>query len=148
MCGDNNSTGHVTFLAGMISFDGVNSTDLLSQLQQWVQTRPTIIVEGVPMTISGECSVSLGELSRPVCITINLPSPSEPTTPEANNDNQAEVSSTNLPVIPIAAGLGGGMFLLIVIILLLAIALIWKRRKRNHQRNRYDTLIQPPECSI
>ena len=142
MCGVNNSTGQVIFLAGMISFDGVNSTDLLSQLQQWVQTRPSITVSGVPMTISGDCSVSLGELSRPMCIPITIPSSPEPTTPEANNNNQAEVSSTNLPVIPIAAGLGGGMLLLLVIILLLAVALICKRRKRNHQRNRYDTLIQ------
>ena len=148
MCGDDNSTGQVIFLAGMISFDGVNTTDLLSQLQQWVETRPTIAVSEVPMTVSGDCSVSLSELSRPMCITITIPSPSAPTTPEANNNNQAEVSSTNLPVIPIAAGLGGGMFLLLVIILLLAIALICKRRKINHQRNRYDTLIQPPECSV
>ena len=147
MCGDDNSTGQVIFLARMISFDGMNSTDFLSRLQQWVQTRPSITVSGVPMTVSGDCSVSLGELSRPMCITINLPSPSEPATPEVNTDNQTEVNSTNLPVIPIAAGLGGGMFLLLVIILLLAIVLICKRRKRN-QQNRYDTFIQPPECSI
>ena len=145
MCGDNNSTGQVIFLARMISFDGVNSTDLLSQLQQWVQTRPTITVKGVSMTISGDCSVNLGELSTPVCIPINL---SSSPTQVANTDNQAEVSSTNLPVIPIAAGLGGGMLLLIVIILLLAIVLIYKRRKRNLQQNRYDTLIQSPKCSI
>ena len=136
MCGDNNSTGQVIFLARMISFDGVNSTDLLLQLQQWVQTRPTVTVEGVPMTISGDCSVNLGELSTPMCI---------PTNPVANTD---EPSPTNLPVIPIAAGLGGGMLLLIVIVLLLAIVLIWKRRKRNLQQNRYDTLIQSPERSI
>ena len=91
MCGVNNSTGQVIFLAGMISFDGVNSTDLLSQLQQWVQTRPSITVSGVPMTISGDCSVSLGELSRPMCIPITIPSSPEPTTPEANNNNQAEM---------------------------------------------------------
>ena len=166
MCGDNNSTGQVIFLARMISFDGVNSTDLLSQLQQWVQTRPTVTVEGVPMTISGDCSVNLGELSTPVCIptnlsssptqvantnnqaevsSTNLSSSPEPTTPVANTD---EPSPTNLPVIPIAAGLGGGMLLLIVIILLLAIVLICKRRKRNLQQNRYDTLIQSPKCSI
>ena len=148
MCGDDNSTGQIIFLARMISFDGMNSTNFLSRLQQWVQTRPSITVSGVPMTVSGDCSVSLGELSRPMCITITIPSPSEPATPEVNTDNQTEVNSTNLPVIPIAAGLGGGMFLLLVIILLLAVALIWIRRKRNHQRNRYDTFIQPPECSI
>ena len=158
MCGDDNSTGQVIFLAGMISFDGVNSTDLLSQLQQWVQTRPTITVSGVPMTVSGDCSVYLGELSRPMCIPITIlsspgpttpePTTPEPTIPEANNDNQAEISSTNLPVIPIAAGLGGGMLLLLVIILLLAVALIWKRRKRNHQGNRYDTLVRSPEWSV
>ena len=143
MCGVNNSTGQVIFLARMISFDGMNSTALLSQLQQWVQTRPSITVSGVPITISGDCSVYLGELSRPVCIPITIPSPSESATPEANASNQAEVSSTNLPVIPIAAGLGGGMLLLLVTVLLLAVALIWQRKKRNHQRNRYDTLIQP-----
>ena len=142
MCGDNNSTGQVIFLARMISFDGVNSTDLLSQLQQWVQTRPTVTVEGVPMAISGDCSVNLGELSTPMCIPTNL---SSSPTPVANT---GEPSPTNLPVIPIAAGLGGGMVLLIIIILLLAIVLIWKRRKRNLQQNRYDTLIQSPECSI
>ena len=148
MCGVNNNTGQVIFLARMISFDGMNSTALLSRLQQWVQTRPTITVSGVPMTVSGDCSVSLSELSRPMCIPITIPSSPEPTTPEANSTNQTEPSPTNLPVIPIAAGLGGGMLLLIVIILLLVIVVIWKRRKRNHQRNRYDTLIQSPECSI
>ena len=148
MCGVNNNTGQVTFLARMISFDGMNSTALLSRLQQWVQTRPSITVSGVPMTVSGDCSVSLSELSRPMCIPITISSSPEPTTTEANSTNQTEPSPTNLPVIPIAAGLGGGMLLLIVIILLLAIVLIWKRRKRNHQRNRYDTLIQSPECSI
>ena len=142
MCGDNNSTGQVIFLARMISFDGVNSTDLLSQLQQWVQTRPTVTVEGVPMTISGDCSVNLGELSTPMCIPTNLLSSP---TPVANTD---EPSPTNLPVIPIAAGLSGGMLLLIIFILLLAIVLIWKREKRNLQQNRYDTLIQSPKCSI
>ena len=142
MCGVNNSTGQVIFLAGMISFDGVNSTDLLSQLQQWVQTRPSITVSGVPMTISGDCSVSLGELSRPMCIPITIPSPPEATTPGANSTNPSPtgVHSTNLPVVPITAG--GGMLLLIITIVLLAIVLILKRRKRNHQRNRYDTLIQ------
>ena len=144
MCGDGNSTGQVIFLARMISFDGMNSTDLLSRLQQWVQTRPTITVSGVPMTVSGDCSVSLGELSRPMCIPITIPP--EPT--RTSTDNHDEPSPTNLQVIPITAGLVGSMFFLIVIILLLAIALIWKRRKRNHERNRYDTLIQPPECSI
>ena len=143
MCGDGNSTGQVIFLARMISFDGMNSTDLLSRLQQWVQTRPTITVSGVPMTVSGDCSVSLSELSRPMCIPITIPSSPEPTTPETNSSNQTEPSSTNLPVIPIAAGLGGGMLLLLVIIMLLAIVLICKRRERNHQRNRYDTLLQP-----
>ena len=142
MCSDNNSTGQVIFLARMISIDGVNSTDLLSQLQQWVQTRPTVTVEGVPMTISGDCSVNLGELSTPMCIPTNL---SSSPTPVANTD---EPSPTNLAVIPIAAGLGGGMLLLVVIILLLAIVPICKRRKRNHQQNRYDTLIQSPEYSV
>ena len=141
MCGANNSTGQVIFLARMISFDGVNSTDLLLQLQQWVQTRPTVTVQEVSMTISGDCSVN-GELSTPMCIPTNL---SSSPTPVANTD---EPSPTNLPVIPIAAGLSGGMLLLITIILLLAIVLIWKRRKRNLQQNRYDTLIQSPEHSI
>ena len=51
-------------------------------------------------------------------------------------------------MIPIAAGLGGGMLLLLVTVLLLAVALIWQRKKRNHQRNRYDTLIQSAECIV
>ena len=143
VCGDGNSTGEVIFLARMISFDGMNSTDLLSQLQQWVQTRPTITVSGVPMTVSGDCSVSLGELSRPMCMPITIPSPPEPTTPRTNTTNHNESSPTNLHVIPITAGLVGGMFFYIVIIMLVAIVLICKRRKRNHQRNRYDTLLQP-----
>ena len=131
MCGDDNSTGEVIFLARMISFDGMNSTALLSQLQQWVQTRPSITVSGVPMTVSGDCSVSLSELSRPMCIPITIPSSPEPTTPETNTDNQDEPSQTNLPVIPIIAGLSGGtLLLLLVIILLLVIVLIWKRRKK------------------
>ena len=113
----------------MISFDGMNSTDLLLQLQQWVQMRPSITVSGVLMTISGDCSVSLDELSRPMCIPITIPSPPEATTPGANSTNQAGDHSTNLPVVPITAG--GGMLLLIVTIVLLAIVLILKRRKET-----------------
>ena len=143
MCSDGNSTGEVIFLARMISFDGMNSTALLSQLQQWVQSRPTITVSGVPMTVSSDCSVSLGELSKPMCIPITIPSSPEPTTPRTNTANHDESSPTNLQGIPITAGLVGGMFFYIVIIMLVAIVLICKRRKRNHQRNRYDTLIQP-----
>ena len=84
------------------------------------------------MTVSGNCSLYLGELSRPICIPITIPS----------------LFTITIAVFPIAAGLGGGMFLLLVTILLLAVALICKRRKRNHQGNRYDTLVQSPECSI
>ena len=139
MCGNDNSTGQVVFLARMISFDGMNSTNLLPILQQWVQTRPTIIVKGVPMTIS-TCSVYLHELSRPMCIPTTTPSPTVPTTPVFTADNEVEASSTYLPVIPITAGLGGGMLLLIMIVLLLAIVLIRKRRKSKqkcYHLNRY-----------
>ena len=142
ICGNDNSTGQVVFLARMISFDGVNSTDLLPILQQWVQTRPTIIVKRVPMTVS-TCSVYLHELSRPMCIPMTSPSLTVPTTPVFTTDNGAEPSSTYLPVIPIAAGLGGGMLLLIIIVLLLAIVLIRKRRKSKrkcYHLNRYGIL--------
>lgn len=140
MCDNDNSTERqVVFLARMISFDGMNSTNLLPILQQWVQTRPTIIVKGVSMTIS-TCSVYLRELSRPMCIPTTTPSPTVPTTPVFTTDNEAEASSTYLPVIPITAGLGGGMLLLIMIVLLLAIVLIRKRRKSKqkcYHLNRY-----------
>ena len=81
-------------------------------------------------------------LSMPMCIPITISYSPEPTTPEANSSNQTEPSPTNLPMIPIAAGLCGSMLLLLVTVLLLATVLICKRRKRNHQQNRYDTLIQ------
>ena len=64
MCGSNNSTGQVVFLARMISLDGVNSTELLPQLQQWTQTGLTITVQGVSLTISANCSVHLRDSSR------------------------------------------------------------------------------------
>ena len=70
MCGSNNSTGQVVFLARMISLDGMNSTDLLPQLQQWTQTGPTIKVEKVSVTISADCSVHLHDSSRPTCICL------------------------------------------------------------------------------
>ena len=71
MCGSNNSTGQVVFLARMISLDGVNSTDLLPQLQRWTQTGPTITVQGVSLTISANCSVYLRDFSRPTVTCIH-----------------------------------------------------------------------------
>ena len=143
MCGDDNSTGQVVFVARMISFDGMNSSDLLPILQQWVQTRPTVIVQGVSMTISA-CSVNLRELSRPMCIPMTTPSPTVPTTPVVITDNEAKLSSTDLPVIPITAGLAGMLLLIIIIVLLFAILLIRKRikSKQNSQDslNRYGIL--------
>ena len=123
----------------MISFDGMNSNDLLSQLQQWVQTRPSITVSGVPMTVSGDCSVSLDELSRPMCIPITIPSPPEATTPGANSTNPSPtgVHSTNLPVVPITAGASAYSHHRAT-----CNSADFEEEERNHQRNRYDTLIQ------
>ena len=77
MCGSNNSTGQVVFLARKISLDGMNSTDLLPQLQQWTQTGPTITVQGVQvsLTISADCSVHFHDSNRPTCIRLTTPTP-------------------------------------------------------------------------
>jgi len=139
MCGSNDSTGQVVFLARMISLDGVNSTDLLPQLQQWTQTGPTITVQGVSLTISADCSVHLRDSNRPTCIRLTSPTP--PTYAPTTVD-QVEPSANSWPVIPLTAGLGGGMlFLIIIIIVLLVIVLVLKKRqsKQSYQVNRYDT---------
>ena len=107
----------------MISLDGMNSTDLLSQLQEWVQTRPTIIVQGATMTVSGDCSVYVHEHSSPMCIPITFPKPTKG--PATVNENQAEVS-TVLPTI-----VGINLFLMCVGILLCLLAGVLKKKQQN-----------------
>ena len=141
-CGSDNSTGQVAFLARMISLDGVNSTELLPQLQRWTQTGPTITVKGVSLTISADCSVHLRDFSRPACIRLTAPTSATPTTYGPTTVDQAEPSAASWPVIPVTAGLGGGMLLLImIIIVLLAIVLVLKKRqsKQSYPVNRYGT---------
>ena len=130
MCGDQ-STDRVIFRGTFISTDTKASGDIRDQLQEWVYTEPTVIVQGVQLKVF-PCSVIIEESGEVICI----PSSTTVTTVTVDVDAE-ETSGVSLPVI---GGIAGGLVLLIcgAFLLILIVVVMRKRQtKRDYRVERY-----------
>ena len=93
-----NEPEKVIFQGRIISTSERNSTDFLPMLRLWKVNEPTIVVQGVQMTVVSRCSVELANLGEIKCVQL----PRESVVP------------SNFPVpekfpVPEVAGAGGGV---------------------------------------
>lgn len=125
MCGDG-STDRVIFTGALIGTQHVQSDKILDQLQDWVKTEPTILVQGVHLKIAA-CVVRLKEAEKPQCIPLNQPSP-------VTEGISGDSGSGGLGL-PIYIGIAGGAFLLLICITITLIVVVTMRRRQKGRSN-------------
>ena len=143
---DSNRTDAVVLQARMISTETRDSSGILSTLQEWAHTSPTLVARGVQLMVRADCSVELEEFDSSVgCVQLPTAPPStqtpmtpeSPTTPQlvsqqsgpATEDMEAKASAS-VPIPAIAGAVSGVLVVVIIVILLVLLY----RRKRSKSR--------------
>ena len=117
---DPNKPEKVIFQGRIISTSERNSTDFLPMLKLWKVNEPTIVVQGVQLTVDSRCSVELANLDDIRCghlptesvVASNFPVPEE---------------RSGFPVLGVA-GAVGGVLVLVVLAVIIVGAIIWVKK--------------------
>ena len=126
MCGDS-STDRVIFVGALIGTETTKSVNIRQQLQELVNTEPTILVQGVHLKIAA-CVVKLEENEKPQCIPPSTPSP-QPSTDGVSGRSESQSSGFAIYI-----GIAGGAFLVLICItstLIVAIVIMKRRQKKR-----------------
>ena len=122
---------------------GVTSTELVSSIQRWTATKPTVTTKGVQLEILSNCSVFLASGSTPSCVPVNstptepIPSKTEETVPVTTSgipaivDTEQQSGSGNTVMFISVAG-AGVVLLIIIVVIIINIVVCKKRNKQNN----------------
>ena len=116
------SEDYVTFRAQLGSTSGADSTTLLSLIEGWVSTGPTIRVSGMLRRVDKDCSVAISDFSEGECV---MPDPAS-----SQSDN----------TVGIVGGIVGGVVLISAMTFATVLVVILFMR-----RHRRDFRIEQPE---
>ena len=61
------SSNHVAYLARLSGTSDEESAFLVSHIEHWVSSRPTILVQGMLMRLGEDCNTTVSDLSAGVC---------------------------------------------------------------------------------
>ena len=141
---DRNRTDAIVLQARMISTESRDSTSILSTLQQWARTSPTLVARGVQLRVRADCSVDLEEFDSSLgCVQIPTTPPSTerpmttqrpttpPTTPQQPESTDTEGAKAAALPIPAIAGAVGGVIVAVIVVIL---AVLLCRRQKAKQR--------------
>ena len=117
---DPNKPEKVIFQGRIISTSERNSTDFLPMLKLWKVNEPTIVVQGVQLTVESRCSVELANLGDIRCghlptesvVASNFPVPEE---------------RSGFPVLGVAGAVGGVLVLVILAVIIVGAIICVKK---------------------
>ena len=117
---DPNKPEKVIFQGRIISTSERNSTDFLPMLRLWKVNEPTIIVQGVQLTVESRCSVELANLGDIRCghlptesvVASNFPVPEE---------------RSGFPVLGVAGAVGGVLVLVVLAVIIVGAIICVKK---------------------
>ena len=117
---DPNKPEKVIFQGRIISMSERNSTDFLPMLRLWKVNEPTIVVQGVQLTVESRCSVELsnlgdircGQLPTESVVASNFPVPEE---------------RSGFPVLGVAGAVGGVLVLVILAVIIVGAIICVKK---------------------
>jgi len=92
------SEEYVTFRAQLSSTAVADSTTLLTLIEAWVSTGPTIRVSGVLRRVDKDCSVAISDVSEGECIMQAIETPTQSVT-DVTTANHASSQSDNTAAI-------------------------------------------------
>ena len=117
---DPNKPEKVIFQGRIISTSERNSTDFLPMLKLWKVNEPTIVVQGVQLTVESRCSVELANLGDIRCghlptesvVASNFPVPEE---------------RSGFPVLGVAGAVGGVLVLVVLAVIIVGAIICVKK---------------------
>ena len=111
------SSNYVTYRARLSGTSEQDSASLISLIEDWVATGPTIRVQGVLMRVGEECSATISDLSEGVCSTSSVA--------------QTECMSTGAIV-------GGGVAVAVALILIVVVVVVFTVLTMRSRRGKFS----------
>ena len=108
------SEEYVTFRAQLSSTADADSTTLLSLIEGWVSTGPTIRVSGVLRRVDKDCPVAISDFSEGECMM-----------PDTTISASSQYSST-------VAILGAFMAVAVVLVVILVVIILFMRKRHGY----------------
>ena len=105
-----------------------DADDIITEMSDWVQTEPSVIVNGVTLYLDPSCPVMLDSFASPDCVT---------DTPPPVQANQSSSSSSSVGIIIGAVAAAAIVFILLLIIVVVIIVM-YRRHKSTY---RYYTTV-------
>ena len=112
------SKNDVIYQAQLLSTDGKTAQEIRNITQQWVLSRPAIVIDNISFQVDPNCSVVVKELGETSC---NVASESQPT-------NTQSVTSTNIAVSIVVVGM---VLLLCVGLITASLCYLHKRKSKS-----------------
>ena len=117
ICSDTSSHS-VTYRSGLIGTSDIDSHILLSYIELWVSSGPSVQVQGVLTKIDNECPVSITSYDDDLCADVVTTASESPTSSSTNNSQRS---------VDISAAITGGVLAVVVIAIgLVLLALLWR----------------------
>ena len=110
-CFDDSPTA-VTFRGELGAALRANSSQLITYLEQWVSTTPTIVVQRSRLAVDSTCRVLIEDFNEPECVKV---------------DSESEGSNVG----PITGGVIGGVLLLLIVFIAVGVFLYYVLKVRH-----------------
>ena len=138
----NKSLNTVSYQAQIMGSADINSTTIVSFIEDWIASTPTISVLGVLVGVGEECTVEVTDLSSGVCTKRNETqtcgtTPTDQTNQTENITDQPTAQSTSdsctdiSAAIGIAVAVGVGVVLVSGVTITVITVCIFKRKKQH-----------------
>ena len=113
------SSSYVTIRSQLNGTTTENSASLLSLIQHWVSTGPTINVNSVLLTVDSTCSVAVSSFTDEECL---------------QEVDSASNTTSSRATVPLIYGVTvAGVVSLIIIPVLCIVAVIWRKRRNKYR---------------
>ena len=125
------SPSAVTFRAVIMDLPLVSSSQLISYIEEWVATQPSIVVLSSRLSIDSSCAVEIDNFNAPECNDV---------TSSSSDGNNNSVTAS------VVGGVVAGVLVLLIVILLLVLLVVFVR---NHQRKAvYELNVHEEDIDI
>ena len=121
-CFDKSPTA-ITFRGEIGSTVGANSSQVISYMEKWVATNPTIVIQSSRLSVDSDCNVKINSFNDPEC---------RPMIPTVNDDSD----NININIGAIIGLTGGVLTTLIIAVSLVVVIVVLLVRTRKKKASR------------
>ena len=104
-----------------------DADDIVNDISQWVQTEPSVIVNGITLAIDPDCPAMLDSFDSNDCVT------------ETHSDQTNPPSSSSIPITII---IGAAVAIVVIILLVIIVVVVFVMYHRRMSKYRYYIAIE------